>query len=301
MQGKISLITRIGKIAKRITGIKDFSLFRKNLHKNLGKIVYRKKYSTQDIITIMKEMGMTKGSVVCIHSSMKEFYNFTDTAEDLIKGILDVITPEGTLLMPAYPLKTLIKKDNYVFNMNDKTGAGYLAETFRKYSGVQRSINVQHSVCAIGKHAEWLLKDHHRCHDCWDKDSPWQRMIQLNGLVFNFGLPRSYMGTFHHCVESILQYEHPYWAQFFTEEKTYKYLDKDNNVQEYSTLESNLDRRTKKRNVTKYFTNKDWQIKKISNLEIKVYYMKHCFPKMLNLGRKGICVYYHPDPRKFSF
>ena len=86
-----------------------------------------------------------------------------------------------------------------------------MAETFRKYPGVIRSINTQHSVCAIGKYANWLTKDHHRCRNCWDENSPWYRMTQLNALVFNLGIQSHYIGTFVHCVEGLLWKEHPYW------------------------------------------------------------------------------------------
>ena len=300
---KRSLYSRIGVFLKKITGIKDFSLFRKNIKKKLGKLIYHKKYNANDIVSLMQEMGMKKGSVVCIHSSMKEFYNYIGTAEDLINAILNVLdVNEGTLIMPAYPNYNLMYKPNYVFDKyNDKTSAGYLAETFRKYPGVFRSINVQHSVCALGKHAEWLTKNHHECHDCWDKDSPWQRMLTLDALVFNLGLPRSYMGTFHHCIESILQYEHPYWKQFFNKEVSFKYYDDNGVIKTYSCFKDNIDRRTRKKQLTKFFNTTDWCIKKISNLEVKVYYTKYCFPKMLKLGRSGVSAYYVPSTKKYKF
>ena len=298
---KRSIISHIGSLIKKLTGIKDISLLKKELHKKIGKFLYKKKYSVQDLVDLLISMGMSNGSVICIHSSMKEFYNFTGSAKDLIEAILKVITPDGTLIMPAFPSKELIIKPDYIFSTADKTGAGYLAETFRQYPGVKRSINVQHSVCAIGKHAEWLIKDHQYCHDCWSSDSPWQRMIQLNAIVFNLGLPRSYIGTFHHCVESILQYDHPYWAQFFTLEKSYQYYDDNGEIHRYTTFEGDLDRRTRKKKVTKYFTNQDWQIKKISNLEVKAFYTEYCFPRMLALGRKGISVYYSPNPKNYTF
>ena len=119
--------------------------------------------------------------------------------------------------------------------------------------------------------------------------------------MFNFGLPRSYMGTFHHCVESKLQSEYPYYSQFFTSLECFRYYGKDGHIYEYLNKVSRLDRRTRKKKVTKYFTSEDWCIKKISNLEIKVFYTAHCFPKMLELGRKGICVYYVPSPKKYEF
>ena len=300
---KQSIYSKIGVILKKVTGIKDFSLFRKEVHKRIGKIIYHKKYTAHDLVALMQEMGMKKGSVVCIHSSMKEFYNYQGTAEELIKAILEVIDiEEGTLIMPAFPIYELMYDPTYIFDKEkDKTGAGYLAETFRKMPGVYRSINVQHSVCALGKHAKWLTKNHHECHDCWDVDSPWQRMLTLDALVFNMGLPRSYMGTFHHCVESVLQYEHPYWKQFINQEMVFRYYDDNHKVKTYTCFKDNIDRRTRKKQVTKYFDSNDWCIRRISNLEVKVFYTKYCFPKMLSLGRHGISVYYIPSTKNFEF
>lgn len=302
MDYKQSVYTKTGAIIKKLFGISDFSLLRKSIHKRLGKLVYHRHYSARDLVMLMQKMGMTKGSVVCIHCSMKEFYNYTETAEELIREILDVIGSKGTLMMPAFPDKRLLKKSDYVFNpIDDNTGAGYLAETFRKWPQVKRSINVQHSVCAIGQFADYLTRDHHRSRDCWDENSPWQRGLNLGMLVFNLGMPRSYMGTFHHCVESILQFEYPYWTQFFNSFETFKYYDSCNNIREYTNVVSRLDRRTREKRVTKFFTSEDWQIRRISNLEVKVFYTEHCFPKMLDLGRKGICVYYVPSPKKYKF
>ena len=299
---KKSIYTKLGCVIKKITGINDISMFRKKIKCGIEKIIYRKKYDENDLVLKLQEMGVKRGCVVCIHSSMKEFFNYTGTAQDLIRKIMDVISDEGTLIMPSFPQNSLREKNDYVFDpTNDATGAGYLAETFRKFPNVRRSKNVQHSVCAWGKYADWLVKDHHLCYDCWDVNSPWQRMITLNAIVLNLGLPRSFMGTFHHCVESVLQYEHPYWAQFFNEEKTYKYYNENHEIETYKAWTSTIDRRTRKKNVTKYFTKKDWSIKSISNLEIKAFYTNNCFPKMLQLGRKGISVYYVPSPKKYTF
>lgn len=299
---KVSIYTQLGSFIKRVTGIKDLSLLRKNIVKKVGSLIYRKKYDETDLVLLMQEMGMRKGSVVCIHSSMKQFYNYKGTAESLIRKIMETITEEGTLVFPAFPKNEVRFSENYVFDAEkDPTGAGHLAETFRKFPNVKRSINVQHSVCAWGKYAEWLTKDHHLCHDCWDENSPWQRMISKNAIVFNLGLPRSYMGTFHHCVESVLQYQHPYWKQFFSEEEEWLYYDTNHNVQSYKSWNSPLDRRTRKSKVTKHFTDKDWCIRKISNLEVKAFYCEFCFPKMIELGRKGISVYYVPSPKGYEF
>ena len=297
-----SFYTRVGATIKRVFGIKDISLLKKEIHKNVGKLFYHKKYTARDIVSIMKELGVHKGSVVCIHCSMKEFYNYKGTAEELITEVLNEIGPEGTLMMPAFPKYSLINKENYVFDKdNDATGAGFLAESFRKYPGVIRSINVQHSVCAIGRYADYLTKDHHKTHDCWDKDSPWQRMIELDAIVINLGMPDFYIGTFEHCVESILQYEHPYWAQFFTKEVEYKYYTSNRTIEGYTNYTGEIECRTRERNVTKHFDKTRMQKKKISNLSVKAFYTRNCLKDMLELGRKGICIYYEPNPQKYIF
>ncbi len=285
---------------KKLFGISDLALWRKRWHKRIGKIIYHKKYSTSDLIRLMQTMGMKKGSVICIHASMMQFYNYTGTATELIDAILSEIGPTGTLMMPAFPASQIYNED-YIFDpMHDKTGAGFLAETFRKYPGVIRSNNVRHSVCAIGKYAEYLTKDHTKGHDCWDKSSPWYRLCELDGMVFNLGMPRSYMGTFLHCVESILQYDYKYWAQFFNKKRTYKYT-LNGSVYDYTEFSSEILRKTKKTRVTKFFNENDWSIARISNLEIKVFYAKNALEKMLSLGRKGISVYYIPSPKSSDY
>lgn len=297
-----SIYSNISKIAKRVTGIKDFSLWRKNLHKRVGKLIYHKKYDSKDLVELLKSMGVKQGSIVCIHSSMKEFYNFKGTAEELIKDLIEYLGPEGTLIMPAFPKIPNGDFSNFIFDPTiAPTGAGYLAETFRKYPGVKRSYNVQHSVCAIGKYADELIKDHINGEDCWDEHSPWFKMCKLDALIINLGMPRWYIGTFHHCVESLLKKEYPYWSQFFNKRQTFTYIDENKQIRSYSNLTCSITRRTKEKRVTKYFTSDDWCIAKISNLEVKLFNSRKCLQKMLELGRKGITVYYEPSPYKFDF
>lgn len=301
--GRLSVYSKVGIIIKKIFGISDISLFRKEVHKNIGKLFYHKKYNAEDIVREMRKMGMHAGSVVCIHCSMKEFYNFRGKADDLINLILAEIGEEGTLMMPAFVKICLTEDKNYVFDVkNDVTGAGFLAETFRKMPGVERSVNIHNSACAIGKYADYLVQDHHKSHDGWDENSPWFRMTELKGLVFNLGMPNSYIGSFDHCVESILQHEHPYWRQFFQKEKEYKYYGNNGEMVSYvNYVSDDLDKRTHEKNVLKYFTEKEVQRSQLSNLKISCFYSHNALKKMIELGRKGITIYYVPSTEGYIF
>jgi aminoglycoside 3-N-acetyltransferase len=114
-------------------------------------------------------------------------------------------------------------------------------------------------------------------------------------------MPHNYIGTFEHCVESILQYEHPYWAQFFTKERFDRFYDEDKQVHTYKSITSEIERRPYEPTIYKWLTINDWKYTKISNLKIKVFYSKNCLNKMLNLGRLGISLYWVPSTKKFVF
>lgn len=287
---------------KKLFGISDLSLFRKKWSQRIGKLVYHKKYSAEDLVKEMEKLGMKRGSVVCIHASMMQFYNYTGTANELIQIILDFIGQEGTLIMPAFPANPEIPYEDFVFNPNtEPTAAGYLAETFRKYPGVIRSNNVHHSVCAIGKYAKYLTEGHTSGTNCWDEYSPWYRMCELDALVFNLGLPRSFIGTYLHCVEGILYNKYPYWKQFFSYSQKYKFLNEEGRVETYNNMEGNLIRKMRRKKITKHFTSDEWKFTRVSNLIIEVYYSKSALKKMIELGKRGISVYYVPSTKGYDF
>lgn len=292
------------KKAKQIAGIPqndglDVFTFLKYKHLKYGPLFYKKKYTAEDIVAIMKEMGMKRGSNVFIHSSWNEFYNYEGTESDLINCILTVIGLEGTLIMPAFPLHR-----NSVFNVKKTvTKAGMLAEEFRKYPGVKRSINTQHSVCALGPKSDFLLNEHHLGDNCWDEKSPYYKLMMINALVFDIGVHKRFVGTMIHCVEGVLSKELPYFRDIFTENKVeHKYIDYDGLEKNYYCFDA------KKKRIYGYFHFVNYVDKylnythrKISNLNITVYHASQVIPTMIENGRKGIVIYSRPSTKKYNF
>ncbi len=94
--------------------------------------------------------------------------------------------------MPAYPL---LRNENSIFDVrNTPTGAGLIAEEFRHYPGVKRSLNRQHSVCALGPMSDFLLGEHHLSKTCWDEKSPYYKLGEINAIVFTLGLGKVFVG-----------------------------------------------------------------------------------------------------------
>lgn len=296
-------------IIQRVFKIQGIHLFIKKWKKKILKNIYTKKYTSADIVDVMIQMGMKKGSIVFIHSSMTEFYNYKGTAKELIDKIIEVIGEEGTLMMPCYPKnkKLIIEKcaqqqiSDVVFDVNTTpSGAGYLSEVFRIYPGVKRSINIQHSVCAWGKLADYFISEHHLSETCWDEKSPYYKMSQMDEtLVFAFGLSY-FLGTMIHCVESLLRSKYKYFSLFFGRKITYTYSDSNGCIATHTMKTDDIKRkRSKKKIVKKYFDREEFHVRYISNLRIEMVRAKYTLDLMLQLAERGTTMYSRPSPKPY--
>lgn len=287
---------------KRIVLISDFSIFKSKVNKLIKSKLYRQKYNTSDLIDLMIAMGLKAGATVCVHSSSRQLFNYTDSLEALINAVINVIGPDGTLIMPAIPKSNFFENETNIFDIEKEvSSSGAMTEIFRNYPGSHRSRIAQASAVALGKNAQFLTEDHIISFDPWDKNSPWYKMCELDALVFNIGMPRNYIGTFEHCVESLLRKHHPYWEQFFLWERKTRFLDARGVVCSHTYKTTNIPRVPFEPTIFKHLTSKEMRIKKISNLEVKVFYSKACLNKMVALGRKGVSLYKYPSTKKFDW
>lgn len=302
---------KIVKCIKKVLGLNSYEeleLRTIQYHYRLkyGPYLFKKKYTSEDLINTMKDMGMKRGSNVFIHSKWDEMYNYIGNEIDFINAILEVIGEEGTLIMPAFPLK----RKNKLFNVRTSvTSAGLLAEAFRKYPGVKRSENIQHSVCAYGPQADSLLSEHNKGDNPWDEKSPYYKLASLNTLVFSVGLRKYYIGTMVHCVEGVLMKKIDYYRSFFEADKTcHEYYDSEGNLKSYYSYDLNYnDRRRVSKHfgahimTLKYFDKSCCEFRKLSNLRISMYKADYVIPRMIELGKRGIDIYKRPSKRGYCF
>lgn len=284
------------RLIKSIFNISDFTLFTRKLKRNVEKIVYHKTFTAKDVVKVMMDMGMKQGSVVILHCAMNNFYNYRGCAEDLINEIMQAIGPNGTLCMPAYPFDK--KNSNKIFDVrSDKTAAGYLAETFRQYPGVKRSLNKLHSVCALGKEAEFLVSEHHLSKTCFDEKSPFYKLGLLEGLSFSLGLPYYYIGTVEHVCESLLAEKLLYYRDKFSKEIQYVYIDKEG-YRMYHTMNTGSkvpyirSRNTKL--VDTYFDKDKYGRVRLSNIWINMFDVRYTIHKLEELACDGKTIYTYP-------
>ena len=83
------------------------------------------------------KLGVKKGGVIMLHSSLSSMKYVDGGANTLIQALLDVVTPTGTLLLPSFTYIEVSK--TLCFNINNsKVCVGLIPVTFRNYKGVIR-------------------------------------------------------------------------------------------------------------------------------------------------------------------
>jgi aminoglycoside 3-N-acetyltransferase len=167
-----------------------------------------------------RQLGLTSGDVVIVHSSLAKFGYVLGGAQTVVSVLLDILGIQGTLVMPAFsPHVSDPKKWAYVNFQNEDlekarkevplfevnttpTTMGIIPEVFRTWPGTIRSSHPQVSVCANGLKAEHIVTPHGLE---WGQGakSPFERLYLLNAKVLILGVGFNRI-TLLHYAESLI-------------------------------------------------------------------------------------------------
>jgi aminoglycoside N3'-acetyltransferase len=120
-----------------------------------------------DIVDGLQQLGVKRGAVVEVHSSLSAFGWVEGGAETVLAALMDVVSPAGTLVMSAYPVSPALpltdedralgitwKVRKLPMNGSERTGMGLIADTFRQRADVECGDGFFRT-CAWGQDAEW--------------------------------------------------------------------------------------------------------------------------------------------------
>jgi len=141
-----------------------------------------------------------------LHSAFDSFAGFRGTARTLIDVFLDVVGPEGNLLMVSLSYSSATYEHlqkGQVFDVSrSPSRMGVISESFRRREGVLRSFHPTHPVLALGRKASWITAGHESCTYPCGPGSPFERLIELGGKIAFLNVPLTTM-TFFHYVEHV--------------------------------------------------------------------------------------------------
>lgn len=159
----------------------------------------------EEIVKELKQLGLETGDAVMVHTSLKSMGYVCGGAQAVIEALTEAVGEEGTIMMPTQSWKNLDPEEGVHWEVDRKdwqkirenwpaydrritptNTMGAVAEMFRQWPGSIRSDHPARSVCAWGKYAEYLTKDHDLS-NIFGEGSPLSRLYELDGKVLLLG------------------------------------------------------------------------------------------------------------------
>jgi aminoglycoside 3-N-acetyltransferase len=153
------------------------------------------------IVAGLRELGLGAGDGVIVHSSLKSFGLVEGGPRTVVEALMEVLTPQGTLLMPSFNHGAAFEESapGYFDPLSTPTTNGAIPDCFWRMPGVLRSLDPTHPVAAWGHNAQRYTAFHHRTLTMGPQ-SP-LGLLQADGgygLLLGVGY---HANTFHHVVE----------------------------------------------------------------------------------------------------
>jgi len=143
--------------------------------------------TVKNISADLDRLGLRPGGILMVHSALKSMGHVPGGPETVIRGLLEALGPDGTLLLPALTYET-VTTDNPVFDIaKTPTCVGAMTEYFRKRGGTIRSMHPTHSVCGVGRLAQEILEKHIQDTTPCGPQSPFSQLRVRNGQILMLG------------------------------------------------------------------------------------------------------------------
>jgi aminoglycoside 3-N-acetyltransferase len=296
--GLSGLSTAVRRISRVLLGTDHPRRLLFSRLKGIRRLFFRQRSTPTQIVETLESLGLHRDGCAFVHASWAEFSNFAGTPSDLIRALVEHLGPQGTLAMPAFPSQDLQRDPGFVFDvLRTPSAAGLLSETFRRYPRVLRSIHHNHSVCALGPNASFLVRDHHKSITSWDEKSPYYRLRDTNALIVGLGVG-TLEATALHCVESMLWRDVPFFSMLAQPPIVCRYRDQrgQDGQYEWVPLKGKAIRPAKLRQHIP-----EYREVGLSGLRVFAVPARALIDTAVALGRKGITMWVDPEPRPDLF
>lgn len=158
-----------------------------------------------DITADLRDLGVKADDTLLVHSSLSALGWVSGGAQTVVDALLDVLTPQGTLVMPAHtgqftdpgdwehpPIPAewvrTVRETRPAFDpvRSPTRGVGVIPETFRNYPEVSRSEHPIYSFTAAGAGTEAVVGEHQLNYGL-GPDSPLGTVYEREGDILLLG------------------------------------------------------------------------------------------------------------------
>jgi aminoglycoside 3-N-acetyltransferase len=293
ISSKLKSVDFIYRFYKKIKSI------HRSFLRHLHKIAYGKVTKSDLLFFFKNEIGIKEGETWMVHSSLNSMGFVEGGAETVIGVLIEVLGKEGTLVMPSFPARgknaDYVKRCRTFDVLNTPSAMGVITETFRKMHGVCRSMHLTDSVCAWGKHAQYLTSEHHHCLRPHEKNSPFERFISLKGKILLIGVHLDTLTLLHASEDATEDFKYPVYLK---EPVEYDIMDGQGNVIKSKTLVHNPEMSARRRcnDLWKHFINEGFAFeKKYKGCSYKVIEADKMHQWLLYAYRRKGITMYTPD------
>jgi aminoglycoside 3-N-acetyltransferase len=153
-------------------------------------------------------VGVEPGDVIFLHSSLKSLGWVEGGAEAVVDAFLDAVGAEGLIAVPTltatFALGCMYRDlVVYAFDPNETPSrVGKITDTLWRRPNAYRSAHPTHSIAAIGKRAEELVRGHGDS-STFGLDSPYRRLMERGAKLLFLGVDLR-CNTMLHAIEDWL-------------------------------------------------------------------------------------------------
>jgi aminoglycoside 3-N-acetyltransferase len=159
-------------------------------------------------------LGVRPGTVVFVHASLSSLGWVVGGAETVVRAMLEVVGPSGTVAAVASWDDIPFRLDRWPSDWREayleempgfdaelseaNRDYGRFPERLRTWPGARKSRHPDQRVIAVGRLAEWLTTGH-PLDDSFGPGSPFARLVQVRGYVLMLGAPLRSLTLLHHA------------------------------------------------------------------------------------------------------
>ena len=174
----------------------------------------------------LRQLGVEAGDTLIVHTALSEMGWVVGGAPAVVDALMDAVTADGTVVMPTmskqcadpnhWPHEEFREHREallegirpYRPEITPTKGMGAVAECFRTYPDTVRSRHPDVSFAAWGADAEFVVSDHEYAFGL-GRNSPLERVYELDGRVLLVGLDHHDCNTSLHLAQYVADYEKP--------------------------------------------------------------------------------------------